>query len=380
MSQYELLKNFTLLYVEDDEETKEGMLLLLKKYLKEVYSASDGEEGLALYKEKNPDIVLSDISMPKMNGLELSEKIKEINPNQSIALLTAFNETNFLKQAINIGIDKYIVKPIKREYLFNTLESMAKLLQSDIDRKNLENIIQVQSKVAAMGEMVNNIAHQWRQPLNVVSAIASAIRFDLEYDNINKDKIMHNLDDIFFQINYLSQTIDDFRNFFRPDNNSLKQNFYINSAISKVITLSKESFKSTFINVVTNINDFEIYQNENQFVQVLINIFNNAKDAFVITNLPIERYFFIDTKIKENSLEIILKDNAGGINEDVINKIFEPYFTTKHQSLGTGIGLYMSNQIIQKQFNGSIEVSNQEFEFNGIKYKGAEFKLIIPFL
>lgn len=112
----------------------------------------------------------------------------------------------------------------------------------------------------------------------------------------------------------------------------------------------------------------------------LAKFFASQQDAFVITNLPIERYFFIDTKIKENSLEIILKDNAGGINEDVINKIFEPYFTTKHQSLGTGIGLYMSNQIIQKQFNGSIEVTNQEFEFNGIKYKGAEFKLIIPFL
>ena len=377
MSQYELLKNFTLLYVEDDLETKEGMFILLKKYLKEIYCASDGEEGLSLYKDKMPDIVLSDIAMPKMNGLELSEKIKEINPNQNIILLTAFNETNFLKQAINIGIDKYIVKPVKREYLFNTLESIAKLLQSDIDKKNLENIIQVQSKVAAMGEMVSNIAHQWRQPLNVVSAIASGIRFDLEYDNVDKNKIVSSIDDILFQVNYLSQTIDDFRNFFKPDNSSMKQNFSIKNTILKVINLSKESFKSTFINIVPNIEDFEIYQNENQFVQVLINIFNNAKDAFTITNLPTDRYFFIDTKIKEDSIEIILKDNAGGIKEDVINKIFEPYFTTKHQSLGTGVGLYMSNQIIQKQFNGTIEVSNQEFEFDGKIHKGAQFKIIL---
>ena len=377
MSQYELLKNFTLLYVEDDLETKEGMFILLKKYLKEIYCANDGEEGLSLYKDKMPDIVLSDIAMPKMNGLELSEKIKEINPNQNIILLTAFNETNFLKQAINIGIDKYIVKPVKREYLFNTLESIAKLLQSDIDKKNLENIIQVQSKVAAMGEMVSNIAHQWRQPLNVVSAIASGIRFDLEYDNVDKNKIVSSIDDILFQVNYLSQTIDDFRNFFKPDNSSMKQNFSIKNTILKVINLSKESFKSTFINIVPNIEDFEIYQNENQFVQVLINIFNNAKDAFTITNLPTDRYFFIDTKIKEDSIEIILKDNAGGIKEDVINKIFEPYFTTKHQSLGTGVGLYMSNQIIQKQFNGTIEVSNQEFEFDGKIHKGAQFKIIL---
>ncbi len=377
MSQYELLKNFTLLYVEDDLETKEGMFILLKKYLKEIYCANDGEEGLSLYKDKMPDIVLSDIAMPKMNGLELSEKIKEINPNQNIILLTAFNETNFLKQAINIGIDKYIVKPVKREYLFNTLESIAKLLQSDIDKKNLENIIQVQSKVAAMGEMVSNIAHQWRQPLNVVSAIASGIRFDLEYDNVDKNKIVSSIDDILFQVNYLSQTIDDFRNFFKPDNSSMKQNFSIKNTILKVINLSKESFKSTFINIVPNIEDFEIYQNENQFVQVLINIFNNAKDAFIITNLPTDRYFFIDTKIKEDSIEIILKDNAGGIKEDVINKIFEPYFTTKHQSLGTGVGLYMSNQIIQKQFNGTIEVSNQEFEFDGKIHKGAQFKIIL---
>jgi len=228
-----------------------------------------------------------------------------------------------------------------------------------------------------MGEMVSNIAHQWRQPLNVVSAIASGIRFDLEYDNVDKNKIVSSIDDILFQVNYLSQTIDDFRNFFKPDNSSMKQNFSIKNTILKVINLSKESFKSTFINIVPNIEDFEIYQNENQFVQVLINIFNNAKDAFTITNLPTDRYFFIDTKIKEDSIEIILKDNAGGIKEDVINKIFEPYFTTKHQSLGTGIGLYMSNQIIQKQFNGTIEVSNQEFEFDGKIHKGAQFKIIL---
>lgn len=321
-------------------------------------------------------ILINTSFMPSLYAIQkcsqdLSKGVKVVAIKEDVSpeikdVLIAFNN---MAKAIDTQKKELIV-------LNQNLEEQVKAKIDELRSK--DQLLIQQSKLASMGEMIGAIEHQWRQPLNIVSAIAIAIRFDLEIDNIKKDKVMHNLDDILLQINYLSQTIDDFRNFFRPDNNSLKQNFYINSAIPKVITLSKESFKATFINVVTNIDDFEIYQNENQFIQVLINIFNNVKDAFIITNLPIERYFFIDTKIKENNLEIILKDNAGGIKEDIINKIFEPYFTTKDQSLGTGIGLYISNQIMQKQFNGSIEVSNQEFLFNGIKYKGVEFKLIMP--
>ena len=107
-----LLENFTLLYVEDDPTTQELMIEILEPNVKTLYIAHDGKHGLELYKEKQPDIVLTDINMPNMDGLQMSEKIKEINPHQAIAMATAFSELNYLKTAVNIGIDKYIMKPI----------------------------------------------------------------------------------------------------------------------------------------------------------------------------------------------------------------------------------------------------------------------------
>jgi len=123
------LEKFTILYVEDDEITRELIKEILEPSCKKVFVASDGEEGLALYKEKKPDIVLSDIAMPNMNGLEMSEAIKELNPEQPIALFTAFSESAFLKKAAEIGVATYILKPLDEEQFFNSLNYMAMELE-----------------------------------------------------------------------------------------------------------------------------------------------------------------------------------------------------------------------------------------------------------
>jgi len=127
------LEKFTILYVEDDEITQELIKEILLPSCKEVFVASNGEEGLALYKEKNPDIVLSDIAMPKMNGLEMSEAIKKLNPEQPIALFTAFSESAFLKKAAEIGVATYILKPLDEEQFFNSLNYMAIELEVNRD-------------------------------------------------------------------------------------------------------------------------------------------------------------------------------------------------------------------------------------------------------
>ncbi len=119
------LKNFTILYVEDEETTQELISEILKTSCKEVFIANDGEKGLELYKEKSPDIVLSDIAMPNMDGLTMSEAIKEIDPNQPIALFTAFSQSAYLKRAAEIGIATYILKPLNEEQFFNSLNFMA---------------------------------------------------------------------------------------------------------------------------------------------------------------------------------------------------------------------------------------------------------------
>jgi len=123
------LKNFTILYVEDEPTTQELIGEILRDSCKEVFIASDGEEGLKLYKEKNPDIVLSDIAMPKMTGLEMSEAIKAINSEQPIALFTAFSQSSYLKKAAELGIATYILKPLDEEQFFNSLNYMAMELE-----------------------------------------------------------------------------------------------------------------------------------------------------------------------------------------------------------------------------------------------------------
>jgi len=122
--------DFTILYVEDDIDTQELIESILQAYFKEVFVASDGEEGLSIYKKKNPDIVLSDISMPKMDGLEMSEAIQKIDPQQLIALFTAFNEPKYLDKAAELGIDTYIMKPLDEKQFFNSLSFLAITLET----------------------------------------------------------------------------------------------------------------------------------------------------------------------------------------------------------------------------------------------------------
>jgi len=132
------LKKINILYVEDDKTTQELIQEILLSSCNEVYVADNGEEGLALYKEKKPDIVLSDIAMPKMDGLEMSKAIKEINPNQAIALFTAFSESSFLKKASELEISTYILKPLDEEQFFNSLKYMAVEIEFNIHKKKKE--------------------------------------------------------------------------------------------------------------------------------------------------------------------------------------------------------------------------------------------------
>ena len=128
------LKKFTILYVEDDKTTQEIIKEILRYSCKEVFIADNGEDGLKLYKEKKPDIVLSDIAMPLMDGLEMSEAIKKLNPNQPIALFTAFSESSFLKKASELDISTYILKPLEEEQFFNSLNYMAVELEFNINK------------------------------------------------------------------------------------------------------------------------------------------------------------------------------------------------------------------------------------------------------
>ena len=270
---------------------------------------------------------------------------------------------------------KYTVEEKTKE-----LRYLNENLQITIDKKTKEllekeAILNQQAKMAAMGEMIENIAHQWRQPLSVISTISSSLKIKKEMNILDDKEFYEALQSINRTSQHLSNTIDDFRNFFSPNKEMNK--FYVSQLIKKSKDLIKSRFDKFNIKVIENIDDIEILSYQNELFQVILNLFSNSID--VLSSSQIEnKIIYIKIYHDENNLYIEFLDNGGGIKDEFINRVFEPYFTTKHKSQGTGIGLYMSLQIVTKHLNGEISVKNDTFIENNIAYFGAKFTILLP--
>jgi PAS domain S-box-containing protein len=240
-----------------------------------------------------------------------------------------------------------------------------------------ERILIHQSKMAAMGEMIGNIAHQWRQPLSIISSISSSLQLksQLNLSNIPPEDV-EQLKKVNETINYLSQTIEDFREFF--SSNKEKNIFNVKDCYKKCTSLLLSKFQSYNIEFIEDIEEnANIFNLENELMQVIMNILNNSKDA-IENKRPERKLIFIKISKEHRRVIISIKDNGGGIPKEIIDKIFEPYFTTKHQSQGTGIGLYMSQEMVNKHLEGELEVENKTYSFQGDEYTGACFKIVLP--
>ncbi|MEA3290630.1 MAG: ABC transporter substrate binding protein [Campylobacterota bacterium] len=250
-------------------------------------------------------------------------------------------------------------------------------ISSVIDITHLKQL-ESQSKHAAMGEMIGNIAHQWRQPLSVISSASTGILIKKEYGLLDDSELESLCSQIDENAQYLSQTIDDFRDFIKGDTKPVS--FNLKNDTDSFIKLMESNIKNNHIHIILDIQeDIELKGFPNELIQCFINIFNNSKDAFHQNEInEDERFIFITQKMTENTAMISFKDNAGGIPEDIIAKIFEPYFTTKHESQGTGLGLHMSYNLIVNHMQGTIEVFNHKYEYKDKKYKGAEFIITLP--
>jgi len=249
-------------------------------------------------------------------------------------------------------------------------------LLKEVEKSRLkDSLLAQQSKMAAMGEMLANIAHQWKQPLSVISTASSGIRLKSEFNSLEEEDLYHSLETIDNSTIYLSKTIDDFSNFFKTSKVLTRTN-------TKEIWKSVESlifaqFKSQNISFVLNIEKEDVYLLNNELIQVLLNLLNNAKDQFVL-NKQGGCLIFINMYVKDENLHIKVKDNAGGIDNHIISRIFEPYFTTKYRAQGTGIGLYMSEQIVTRSLKGSITATNKKYKHNEVPYEGALITIVIP--
>jgi nitrogen-specific signal transduction histidine kinase len=250
-------------------------------------------------------------------------------------------------------------------YIINKTEKV--LAQKKLENQQL--LIMHQQKLAQQGEMLSMIAHQWRQPLTALSATTNALILkNMVGKEINSDELYNELKLISTYTNHLSSTIDDFRNFFKAEKEKTTVSF--EELADKSLNIIKLSLETNNIKIFKNYNcKQKVSTYENEVRQVILNIFKNAEDVLIERKIE-DKKIFIETKEEDNYIVLSINDNAGGIKEELLSKIFEAYFSTKKNKDGTGLGLYMSRTIINKHCNGKLEASNNKY--------GAVFSIKIP--
>lgn len=287
-----------------------------------------------------------------------SEPFKSDNSN--VEIITITSSANKMLESI----DSY---RCQMEQITNELENRVEY--EIVKRREKEQLLIHQSRLAAMGEMIENIAHQWRQPLNIISLAITNINMKRTLGSLEDDEIDKNNAIINNNLAFMSNTIDDFRNFFNMDKESL--HFDPLQPIQEIFSLLGEQLR--YANITYQIHkmcDQEILGVINEFKQVILNIVNNAQDAIKSKQDQSEGKIEITLRCDTSHLYIDISDTGGGVAPEISQRIFEPYFTTKLHNKGTGIGLYMSKVIIEQHFEGSLSVHNTD--------EGALFTLSIP--
>jgi signal transduction histidine kinase len=237
-----------------------------------------------------------------------------------------------------------------------------------------EKVIIKQEKRAMMGDMIESIAHQWRQPLSLISTSASGMQLKKQMDDLGDQEFKSFTDTILKSVDHLTATIDDFRDFYKTDKS--KSVFFIDSVIEEGLSFYKSKFKNRDIQVIQDIESIEYKGYKGELLQVVMNILSNAKDQFETSED--EKLLFITLKKQSDQVIMSITDSAGGIPNNIVDKIFESHFTTKGDKDGTGIGLSMSKKIIEEHFDGKITASNTTFHFKNKEYKGAKFTVLLP--
>ncbi len=280
-------------------------------------------------------------------------KIEEVNSFKHLKEFIIFFLTIIIISAFWI---QKLIKVNKQIELLNH-DLQHRIDQKIKEEKEKDVILYQQSKLAQLGEIVGMIAHQWRQPLNNISLVASSIKIKAKRNKLDTNQIIQYTQKIIEHTQHLSQTIDDFRNFFKQTKES--EIFFIDSMIKEVYNIVILSLKSTKIHLELDLNTTTPIQTyKNELMQVLLNIIRNAQDI-ILENKIKNGSILISSFEKENEFIIKIKDNGGGIDDQYIDKIFDLYFSTKSKN-GTGLGLYMSKIIIEKHCKGKLEVKNED--------------------
>jgi len=398
-----------------------------------VFEAANGCEALDLFEQELPELILTDLRMPEMDGLTLIREMHKKHPDTPLIVISGTGSISSAMEAVHCGAWDFIEKPIIDQsalemVISHTLERSRLLLENrryhdhleelvqertvelhqqtllleqemaerqeaqqrlaiehaELQRLNAtleqrvqeeveknrdqERIISHQARLAAMGEMLSNIAHQWRQPLNNLGLYLQNMQLDYQESLLDTERMAEYVSCSMETLQYMSRTISDFQNFFRPDRE--KKKFTIALAIQEAVHLVEASLKTKGITIrVETSGECAVLGFSNEFSQVVLNIINNARDVLLDRQVP-DPVIRIACRCEGKTGIVTIGDNAGGIPEELLDKVFDPYFTTKAKSQGTGLGLYMAKMILSKGMGGHLMAHNAG--------NGAEFVMEIP--
>lgn len=364
-------KMFEVFIVDDNKFNLQLLDDILTQQNYKVRTAETGEIALAEINAKLPDLILLDIVMPDMDGYEVCERLKS-DPKTApipIIFISGNYELEDKIKAFEIGGIDYITKPFYNEEVLARVDTHIQLsdykhhLEKRVDeevKKNIQvnNLMMHQSRLAQMGEMISMITHQWRQPLSAISATSMNMKIQMQLGENTEEASTKKLEKIENLVEYLSQTIEDFRGFFRMDKEKETKN--IVHVVEKSLSIISSSLKNNNIEVVLDgSNESIITTYINELMQVILIILKNAEDALI--EREIEKPKISISWKEENGFYVIsFHDNAGGIDEETLPNIFNPYFSTKAHENGTGLGLYMATVIIDEHCKGEVDVQNED--------------------
>lgn len=382
---------FTILLVDDNEANRYAIGSLLNRRVDncQVVEVASGTEALAATLEQQVDLILLDIQMPFMDGYETARHLKMIEQTRDIPIIfitAVFLAEEFFKRGYKVGAVDYLTKPVDENLLLNRVKLYQRLLERESRLREAMAKIQRQdammihqSRMVALGEMVGAIAHQWRQPLNNLAMVMQDLQDADKFGELDREYLERSVQTGMCQIDHMSKTIDDFRTFFRPDQDRIP--FRIQTILQEAVRLVREQFQrqEITIHLPEATADPENHPNCHGFPgelkQVLLNLLLNAKDAILdqrkTGELPSpSSWIQLTLEITPEGNRIMIEDNGGGIRSEIVHRVFDPFFTTKGDGKGSGIGLYMSRTIVEEHMNGRLYVANTTH--------GARFVIELP--
>ncbi len=364
------MDKFNILLLDDVKENLYSLKMLIEdNFDVNIFLSSDAQGAMKILFENPVDLILSDVQMPDVDGFEFVQYLKEIDTLKSIPIIFItgiYDKDEYKAKGYSLGAIEYITKPINNDLLISKLKIYIDIYNTiKEDKRKLdkaEKLLIQNSKMASMGEMIALIAHQLKQPLNTISLCCQDMTFTYDIGNVNDDFMKRFKDNTKSQIAYMNDTINGFLDFFNP--NKRKEEFLIESSINKALDILRGKIvqNNTKIDFDIAQDDLKSFGVQTELTQAILNIINNSLDAFHEQKI-IDGEIHIKLFKKEDKNIIILEDNAGGVENNNLNKILEPYFTTKEE--GTGVGLYMVKMIVENSFTGELKVSNTQ---NGLNF------------